>query len=256
MGVIAISGCATGIGAATRSALEADGHSVIGIDLKSAEVIADLATAEGRRTAVAEVMDRAGGRLDRAVLCAGVGGHIGNNALVASLNYFGVVDLLDGFFPALCRGEDPSAVAICSNSAQLSPDFAASSLAEAMLAHDEVATRRLAEDDFPGQAVYMISKNAVGRAVRRRALEWGDAGVRLNAVAPGPVDTPLLQGGLATPGDGDAIRAFKVPVGRFGRPDEIADVVCYLLSPRAGFVHGAVWYVDGGADANVRPDRF
>ncbi len=78
----------------------------------------------------------------------------------------------------------------------------------------------------------------------------------MNAVAPGPVDTPLLQGGLETPGDGDAIRAFKVPLGRFGRPEEIAGVVKFLLGPAASFVHGAVWYADGGADANVRPDRY
>ncbi|MBW2229797.1 MAG: SDR family oxidoreductase [Deltaproteobacteria bacterium] len=256
MGTIAISGCATGIGAATRASLEADGHEVIGIDLKDAEVIADLSTPDGRQAAALAVQGRSDGRLDRVVLCAGVGGHIGNNALVASLNYFGVVDLLDALLPALKQGADPSVVVICSNSAQLSLEFADSSLARAMLDHDEAAARRLADDEFAGQAVYMISKNAVGRAVRRRTLEWGDAGVRLNAVAPGPVETPLLQAGLETPGDGDAIRSFKVPVGRFGRPDEIARVIRFLLAPESGFVHGAVWYVDGGADANVRPDRF
>ena len=80
--------------------------------------------------------------------------------------------------------------------------------------------------------------------------------MRLNAVAPGPVETPLLKAGLETPGDGDLIRSFKVPVGRYGRPDEIAGVVRYLLGAEDGFVHGAVWYIDGGADANVRPDRF
>jgi NAD(P)-dependent dehydrogenase (short-subunit alcohol dehydrogenase family) len=256
MGTIAISGCATGIGAATRAVLEADGHDVIGIDLRDVEIIADLSTADGRKSAIDAVLERAGGRLDRAVLCAGVGGHIGNNSLVASLNYFGVVDLLDGLLPALSKGEDPSVVAICSNSAQLSVEFAESSLAHAMLDHDEALARRLADDEYSGQAVYMISKNALGRAVRRRALEWGDAGVRLNAVAPGPVETPLLQGGLETPGDGDAIRAFKVPVGRFGRPDEIAGVIRFLLAPEAGFVHGSIWYADGGADANVRPDRY
>jgi NAD(P)-dependent dehydrogenase (short-subunit alcohol dehydrogenase family) len=171
------------------------------------------------------------------------------------VNYFGVVDLLDGLLPALRQGSDPAAVAICSNSAQLAPDIGESSLVAAFLAGDEALARRLARDEFGGQQVYFMSKNAVGRAVRRRALEWGEAGVRLNAVAPGPVVTPLLEAALETP-DGAAIRAFKVPVGRMGRPEEIAGVVRYLLGPETAFVHGAIWYVDGGADALVRPDRF
>ena len=256
MGTIAISGCATGIGAATRERVEAAGHRVIGIDLRDVEVPADLSTAEGRAAAVSGVMEQCGGKLDGAVLCAGLGGHIGDGAKVASVNYFGVTDLLDGLFPALQKGEDPAVVAICSNSAQLSPDLGASSLVAAMLDGDEAEARRLAADEYSGQQVYMMSKNAVGRAVRRRALEWGDAGVRLNAVAPGPVDTPLLQAGLATPGDGDAIRAFKIPIGRRGRPEEIAGLIAYLIGPDAGFVHGAVWYIDGGCDAMIRPDLY
>lgn len=256
MGSIAISGCATGIGAACRRQIEAEGFDVIGVDLNDAEVIADLSTPEGRKHAITAVLERCGGTLDRLLLCAGVGGHIGNNALVASVNYFGAVDLLDGLFPGLRKGSDPSAVVICSNSAQIAPDFAESPLVKAMLDHDEAEARRISDEELGGQAVYMMSKNAVGCAVRRRSLEWGEAGVRLNAVAPGPVDTPLLRGGLETPGDGDLIRAFKVPVGRFGEPEEIAGVVAYLLSPQTAFVHGAIWYVDGGADANVRPDRF
>jgi len=256
MSGVVISGCATGIGAAARRGLEAAGHPVIGIDIKDAEIVADLSTSKGRAQAVEQALALSDGVVDRVLLCAGLGGHIGDNATVASLNYFGVVDLLDGLFPALQRGSDPAAVAICSNSAQIAPSIGESSLVAAMLSGDEEKTRQLAVDDFGGQAVYMMSKNAVGRAVRRRALEWGEAGVRLNAVAPGPVDTPLLREGLDTPGDGDMIRAFKIPVGRFAEPEEIARVIDFLLSPESGFVHGAVWYVDGGADANVRPDLF
>jgi NAD(P)-dependent dehydrogenase (short-subunit alcohol dehydrogenase family) len=256
MGSIAISGCATGIGAACRKELEADGFEVIGVDLKDAEVIADLSTPDARKDAIAAVLARCGGTLDRLLVCAGVGGHIGDNSLVASVNYFGAVDLLDGLFPALRKGTDPAAVAVCSNSAQIAPDLGDSSLVKAMLDHDETEARRISDEELGGQAVYMMSKNALGCAVRRRSLEWGEAGVRLNAVAPGPIDTPLLQAGLETPGDGDLIRGFKVPVGRFGQHEEVARVVSYLLSPDTAFVHGAVWYVDGGADANVRPDRF
>lgn len=256
MGTIAITGSATGIGAATRKRLEADGHRLIGVDVKSAEVIADLSSAEGRRLAISEVLTRSAQRLDGLVLCAGLGGHIKDNARVLSVNYFGAVDLLDGLLPALRAGSAPAAVVICSNSAQLSPDFGSQPVVAAMLAGDEAEARRIAADGLMGQLVYMASKHALGCAVRRRAAAWGDAGVRLNAVAPGPVRTPLLQGGLDTPGDGDMIRAFKVPIGRFGEPEEIAGVVRFLLGPECSFVHGSIWYADGGADASLRPDRY
>jgi NAD(P)-dependent dehydrogenase (short-subunit alcohol dehydrogenase family) len=175
--------------------------------------------------------------------------------LVASVNFFGAVELLDGFFEVLKQGESPSALVICSNSAQIAPDLGEDPMGEAMLAGDETEARRLAEE-AGGQLVYMVSKNALGRAVRRRALEWGEAGVRLNAIAPGPILTPLLQDALDTPGDGDMIRSFKVPLGRFGRVEEIANVVAFMMGPEASYVHGAVWYADGGSDANVRADRY
>ena len=251
MGIIAMSGCATGIGAATRKRLEADGHEVIGIDLKGVEINADLSTREGRESAVSRTLEKCGGRLDRLVLCAGVGGHISDTAMVASVNYFGVVELLDGLLPALRKGEDPAAVVIASNSAQLDPNAAESTLVQAMLAGDEGEARRLAAEDYVGQQVYMLSKNAVGTAVRLRTSSWGEARVRLN-----PVETPLLQGGLDTPGIGDAIRDFQVPIGRWAQPAEMAELVSFLLGPNTAFVHGAIWYADGGSDAAMRPDRF
>jgi len=252
---VAISGCATGIGAAVRSRLEAAGDAVVGIDLRGAEIEADLSTADGRRAAVAAVQDHYGGCLDRLVLCAGLGGHVKDHARIASVNYFGVTELLDGLLPSLRQGEAPAAVAIASNSAQLTPEIADWPLVEALLSEDEPHARSVA-DESSGQMVYIASKNAVGRAVRRRATEWGKAGVRVNAVAPGTTQTPLLEGGLAEPGAGHAIRSFPVPLGRWAAPDEIASVIVFLLGPEAAFVHGAVWYVDGGSDAMTRPDRF
>lgn len=255
MARVVISGCATGIGAALRSRLEAAGDRVVGIDLRGAEIEADLSSADGRAAATEAVRDRFEDGLDRLVLCAGLGGHASDPARVASLNYFGVTELLDSLLPALRRGEGPAAVAIASNSAQLAPEITDWPLVQALLSGDEQHARSVA-DETSGQAVYIASKNAVGRAVRRRAKEWGEAGVRLNAVAPGTTRTPLLEAGLAEPGAGRAIRSFPVPLGRWAAPHEIAAVIAFLLGPEAGFVHGAVWYVDGGSDASIRPDRF
>jgi NAD(P)-dependent dehydrogenase (short-subunit alcohol dehydrogenase family) len=256
MGSAVVTGCATGIGAATRKRLEAAGFEVIGVDLKGAEVNADLSGAVGRARAVEEILGLTAGKIDRAAFCAGLGGHIDDIAAVISVNYFGAVDLMDGLLPALRAGDSPAAVAICSNSAQMSEHIAESEGVEAMLAGDEARARQFVIDKESGQLAYLASKNALGRAVRRRALEWGEAGVRLNALAPGPTRTPLLQGGLDTPGAGDAIRGLKVPLDRWAEADEMAALIEFMLGPVASFVHGSVWYADGGTDAMIRPDRF
>jgi NAD(P)-dependent dehydrogenase (short-subunit alcohol dehydrogenase family) len=144
---------------------------------------------------------------------------------------------------------------ICSNSAQLIP-LDDHPYTAALLADDEAAAHRILEESGDAFLAYAGSKNALGRALRRRAGEWGRAGVRLNAVAPGAVETPLLEGGLDDPRFGEAIRSLQVPLGRRGEPDEIAGLVAFLLGPEASYVHGSIHYIDGGYDAVVRPDRF
>ena len=255
MGTAAVSGSASGIGAAVRSRLERQGDRVIGIDVRDAEVEVDLSTGEGRQAAIARVAERCGGRLDRLVLSAGLGVHVAPISLIASVNYFGAVELLDGLLPALHEGEEPAAVVICSNSARFIP-LDDHPYTAALLAHDEAAAHRILEESGEPFLAYAGSKNALGRALRRRAGEWGRAGVRLNGVAPGPVTTPLLEGGLGDPRFGQAIRSLQVPLGRRGEPHEIAALVSFLLGPEASWIHGSIYYIDGGNDAEVRPDRF
>ena len=109
-----VTGSASGIGAATRTALQAASHTVIGVDLRNADIIGDLSTAEGRQAVIAQALARCGGQLDGLVLCAGLGGQTQPASLVTSVNYFGAVELLDGLFPALQKGQNPAAVVISS----------------------------------------------------------------------------------------------------------------------------------------------
>jgi len=253
VGVVAVSGSASGIGAAVRAGLEGAGERVVGVDLRGAEVEADLARPAGRDAAVAGVREACGGALDRLVLCAGLGPQVGD-ATIACVNYFGAVELLDGLLPCLRGRPGAAAVAVASNSAQIGP-LANHPVVEALLAGDEERACALLEDDA-GYIAYAGSKHALARAVRRRAAEWGAAGVRLNAVAPGPTRTPLLEGSERHPVWGKHARALPVPLGREATADEIAGIIAFLLGPEAGFVHGSIWYADGGTDASVRPDAF
>jgi NAD(P)-dependent dehydrogenase (short-subunit alcohol dehydrogenase family) len=88
-----ITGSASGIGAATRQALMATGHHVIGVDLRQADIVGDLSTAEGRQAVIAQALVRCHGKLDGLVLCAGLGGQTQPASLVTSVNYFGAVEL-------------------------------------------------------------------------------------------------------------------------------------------------------------------
>jgi NAD(P)-dependent dehydrogenase (short-subunit alcohol dehydrogenase family) len=254
MSVIAVTGSAGGIGGAIRARIAAEGHAVIGVDVRDAEVQADLASAEGRAAAVDAVARAAGDALDGLVVAAGIGGSTGAPpSLVARVDYFGAVALLDRLRPLLERGERPAAVAIASNSATAAP-MGDAALVDLLLADDEEGAAALA-DSLDGELVYAQSKLALARAVRRRAPDWGQAGVRLNAVAPGPVLTDLTRQALQHPATGPLIRAYPIPLGRWGEPEEIAEAVWFLLGP-GSWVHGTVLFADGGTDALLNPDRL
>lgn len=256
MRVIAVTGSASGIGAAVGEALAGAGAQVIGVDLRDADVEADLSHAAGRDRAASGITRACGGALDGLVACAGLGPQVADPAAIVSVNYFGAAQLLDALRPVLARGAQPAAVAVASNAAALVAS-APSPLADACLRNDEAKARALAAQG-DGFGAYAGSKLALVRFVRRRAVhaDWAGAGIRMNAVAPGAVRTPLLEAGLAHEQLGPAIRAFPIPAGHFGEPPQIAAAIAFLLSEAASFCYGSVLFVDGGSDALARCESF
>lgn len=254
MTTTAITGCTSGIGAALRARLEAAGDRVVGVDVRGAEIEADLGTPAGRHAAVAGVRAFASQGLDRLVLCAGLGSHVEDLAAIPSVNYFGAVEVLEGLRDAMAGRPGAAALVISSNSARFGP-FDDHPFVLACLEHDEERARELASKEN-GFLAYGGSKHALARAVRRRAREWGAAGIRLNAIAPGATETPMLQATREHPVFGRGFAALELPLGRVGTPDEIAGVMEFMLGPQAGYVHGAIWFVDGGNEAVTIPDRF
>lgn len=257
MGTYVVTGSASGMGARVVAQLRTAGHTVLGVDLRDAEVVADLATPAGRRTAAEGVLERSGGVLDGAVMAAGVGPAPGRDRaqLIVEVNVLGTVDLLQAWRPALARAERAKVVAFASNSTTtvpLVPRRVVRDLADGDIEH---AVRRLR---LLGRAAptfaYAASKIAVSHWVRRNAVttEWAGAGIRLNALAPGAITTPLLEQQLATPAEARRIRGFPVPIGGFGDPEHLASWAVFMLSDAADFLCGSVVFVDGGSDAWFR----
>lgn len=102
----------------------------------------------------------------------------------------------------------------------------------------------------PGQAHYVASKGAIAALTRAAALEGAPLGVRVNAIAPGPIRTPMAGERLADPAQVKWLTG-RVPLGRIGEPDEIGELAAFLLSDRASYVSGEIVYADGGWAANA-----
>ncbi len=252
----AMTGGATGIGAAIKQQLKDQGHTVWVVDIKEADVQVDLSTAAGCQQAVNELARLAPEGLDGFIPCAGLGPAARPNSLITDVNYFGAKLMTEGLRELVAK-KSGAVVMISSNSA---PMAAHDKELLAALEHDDRNTAAdLVNSRVNGaQDAYAGSKLALTRWMRTETPSFAAQGIRINAVAPGITITPLTDAAKQDENVAQAMADFAaaVPAGREAEPAEIASVVQFLLSDAAGFCHGAVFFVDGGSDAMMRPQDF
>ncbi|QAY58891.1 SDR family oxidoreductase [Microbacterium protaetiae] len=244
--VVVITGGGTGIGAAVAERYAAEGAHVVVVGRRREPlehvassvggrvIVADAADTAAARDAVAQVLARFG-RLD--VLVANAGGH--------------------GFAPV---GETDDAAWDQALRANLTTAFvmARECLPALVESKGQIVIVSSLAGLFAGPSVagYTVGKHALIGLTRTLARDYGKAGVRVNAVCPGWVQTPMAdeemdefaeQAGLASREDGYAAVTADVPLGRPAAPAEIASIVRFLGSGESSYVTGAVLVADGGA---------
>ncbi|GEP37456.1 NAD-dependent epimerase [Nocardioides psychrotolerans] len=248
-----MSGAASGIGEATTAMLREQGHRVIGVDLHDADVTADLSTLAGREAAVTGVQALTD-VVHGVVPCAGIAGLTGvDPALLVSVNYFGALGLVRGLQPQLSAAGGAAVVLLASNSITGMPGWDAD-VASYCLKDDEAGAREAAAK-VEAVMVYPSSKAALAWWARREGVTpaWIGAGIRINSVAPGLIETPMTQQLRDDPTFGPFADSYPTALGRPGRPEEVAATICFLLSDAASLVVGVCLFVDGGTDAILHP---
>jgi meso-butanediol dehydrogenase / (S,S)-butanediol dehydrogenase / diacetyl reductase len=242
--VTIVTGAASGIGRAVAERLLADGGAVVAVD-RAAEALAwadgvgdasrlatlvgDVTSADTNSAAVALAIERFG-RLDAAVFNAGV-----------SMSG----DLLD-----LPMEEFDRAIAVNVRAVALGIRSVVPAMRDRGQGRIVVTASTSGIGGDPNLWAYNTAKGAAVNLVRAAAVDLGADGITVNAVCPGPTETPMTTRLQSLPELHEELRR-AIPLQRWGRPDEIAAVITFLISADASFITGAIVPVDGGVTANT-----
>ena len=217
-----VTGAASGIGAATVTRLRADGAEVIAVDRAGVDISADLAT----ETGIAAVIAAAGDRLDILI----------NNAGVCPAAPLAEID--DALWQS---GFDVNVTAPFKLSRALAP-LLARSRAGRIINTGSILSRY----GDAGLIAYSASKHAILGLTRALATELGPLGITVNCVQPGVIVTGMTQPMFDERPESETYYKSRIPLGRLGLPEDIADVFAFLASDDSRYITGQGIMVDGG----------
>ena len=232
--VVVVTGAAGGIGAATSARLRAEGAQVVGVDVRPTPdvehaIVADVTDEDAVHGLYAEVRERFG-RIDVLFNNAGISPDDDASVLDTELDAWERVQRVNLRSVFLCCKH--GLPHLLENEAGGSVVNTASFVAVMGAATSQIS--------------YTASKGGVLALSRELGVEFARRGVRVNALCPGPIETPLLLELFAADPEQAARRMVHIPMGRFGRPEEIANAVLFLASDESSFMTGATFLVDGG----------
>lgn len=246
---VVVTGCASGIGEQLAHVLADRGAEVVGLDRRPSSAplaafhLVDLADS----ASIAEAAAGIGDPVHALFNVAGLSGTIGADVVVG-VNFIGTRELTEALIPRMQAG----AAIVNTASVAASRYLERRDLVAELLATDsrEAALRWCREHADEVGTGYAISKDALVWYTLHRAFELAPAGIRMNAVAPGITETPIIADTRRSRGDA-FLDAIPMPLGRLAQPREQAEVLAFLNSPLASYVSGQILWVDGGYMAGV-----
>lgn len=263
MGTYVVTGGASGIGAKTVEELRKRGDEVCVLDIVNGDIQVNLGSAAERLQAIEELHRRYPNGIDGLICNAGV--TVSKRitpADVISINYFGAVQVAEGCYDLLLKRK--GACVVTASGSLCGYQRKPYDIAE-LLNNDgnEQRIRKLVdtfEQDLAGPQMYIVSKYALVRWVRRVCGAWGYAGVNINAIAPGTCATKLTEDMPQEAFEQFVLGYLPMPTYYKAKTkqdaDELANSIVFLASSAASGINGELVFCDGGSDGMLRSERF